>query len=148
MSILSKKVLVLCVVFAVLVVALGIVTEVVVSNRTNDLNKFVERLEYGFIRGYIEPDESDDMYVYIVLDDGYYVTRLSMYALRKDVYDSFDDSLKQIIDNREVGCLITATIAHNESHFIRMGYSYIKNIQSYDNSKESQHKVQIREYDW
>lgn len=147
MNDLIKKVFILCVVLIIALV-IGTAVVIVVNDRNNDLHAFEEGVCYGFIRGYIEPDECDDMYVYIVLDDRSFVTELSMYAIPKDVYKSFDEKLKQVIDNREIGYLIEAVTAYNEHEFNRLGYLYIKSVRRYDNSAESEHKVQEREYNW
>lgn len=147
MNDLIKKVFILCVVLIIALV-IGTAVVIVVNDRNNDLHAFEEGVCYGFIRGYIEPDECDDMYVYIVLDDRSFVTELSMYAIRKEVYESFDEKLKQVIDNREIGYLIEAVTAYNEHEFNRLGYLYIKSVRRYDNSAESEHKVQEREYNW
>lgn len=145
----SNKVLIICgIVFCTVLLAVLSVAFISWSTDNNNIHEFVDGACYGFVRGYIEPDEFDDMYMYIILDDGYYVTRFSVYALTKDVYDNLDDGLKQLIDNRETGYLLSGVTAYNGSQFDRLGYSYIKYIRMYDTEKESPHEIQERDYNW
>ena len=147
MNHMNKIILKLLILFVAVVIVVTITVAVkFFIDKSNDPFEFHDVACYGFIRDYIEPDELDDMYVYVVLDDRTFVTELSIYAIPKETYDSFDEELKRIIDNREVGYLIDGIGAYNELEFNRMGYSYIKSIRSYDNSVEGGRDAQERYY--
>lgn len=116
-------------------------------NRDNiDPSEFHNNATIGFIRSYIEPSEDDDMHLYLVLSDRAKANAFEIIALPKNVYDTFDDELKAIIDSRETGCLLSLSTLYNEIEFSNLGYSYIENVNRYQLNATGGDGLSVRLY--
>ncbi len=109
---------------------------------------FSEQRHSGVIYGYLEPEDSEQIQVYIILVDDTFANRFAIYAIPKEYYNYLPDEIKTVIDNRETGAFLRIAIAYNKVQHERLGYDCIKQVLEYKLDWDLERIVQDIDLSW
>lgn len=113
--------------YVIIVVLIGAVcvAALLIAGNRRESYKYHSGRYMGFICEYIEAEEDDPMYVYIVFRCEDYANRFAMFGLPKERYEHLSDRIKAVIDSRETGAYLLLDTYENQNQRNRLGYDFI-----------------------